>query len=150
MNRTKVITFLIIALAFAASQICPESVGDDFKLVTGVLDESGGAAESGNFKIRGYSGGQPSPVGVGTSSNFEVRAGYMHSAAVLHGDANADGIVSLADVVYIANYLFKSGPPPIPLEAGDVNCDGLVSVADAVYLSNYLLKSGDPPCDPPV
>ncbi|MHC4499660.1 MAG: hypothetical protein ACYS21_11175, partial [Planctomycetota bacterium] len=42
----------------------------------------------------------------------------------LSGDANGDAVVDPADVVYLINYLFKSGPAPDPLEAGDANWDG--------------------------
>ena len=62
------------------------------------------------------------------------------------GDANADGQVSVSDVVYLVSYLFKGGSAPVPLEAGDVNCDGNVTVGDVVYLINYLFKGGPPPC----
>ena len=61
------------------------------------------------------------------------------------GDANGDGNLSVSDVVYLVNYLFKGGPPPDPLEAGDANCDGLVNVADVIYLINYLFKGGPAP-----
>jgi hypothetical protein len=66
---------------------------------------------------------------------------------VMRGDANADKKVSVADVIYLINYLFKDGPPPHPflLEQGDVNCDGYVRVSDVVYLINYLFKGGPPP-----
>jgi hypothetical protein len=62
------------------------------------------------------------------------------------GDANGDGMINSADVVYLINYLFVAGPTPIPrLEAGDVNCDGAVNSADVVYLINYLFVAGPPP-----
>jgi len=61
------------------------------------------------------------------------------------GDANADGVINSADVVYLIDYLFKGGPPPEPLEAGDVNCDQIINSADVVYLINYLFKGGPPP-----
>ena len=61
------------------------------------------------------------------------------------GDANKDGIVDVGDVVYLINYLFKSGPAPSPLPAGDATCDGNVDVGDVVYLINYLFKGGLPP-----
>jgi photosystem II stability/assembly factor-like uncharacterized protein len=64
----------------------------------------------------------------------------------IRGDANADGAIDIADVVYLINYLFTNGPAPEPLEAGDANCDGLVDIADAVYLINYLFIDGPPPC----
>jgi hypothetical protein len=62
------------------------------------------------------------------------------------GDANADGNISVSDVVYLVSYLFKGGLKPVPLEAGDVNCDGNITVGDVVYLINYLFKGGPKPC----
>jgi hypothetical protein len=64
----------------------------------------------------------------------------------LPGDANADGVVNVADVVFVVNFLYRGGDPPIPMEAGDANCDEIVNVADVVYLVNYLYRGGDPPC----
>ena len=65
--------------------------------------------------------------------------------AVLCGDANRDGVINSADVVYLINYLFKNGPAPDPLSIGDVNGDEIINSADVVYLINYLFKSGPPP-----
>ncbi|HEX9912384.1 MAG TPA: dockerin type I repeat-containing protein, partial [candidate division Zixibacteria bacterium] len=64
----------------------------------------------------------------------------------LRGDANRDSKVSLADIVYLINYLFKFGPTPEPNQSGDANCDGKVSLGDIVYLINYLFKFGPAPC----
>jgi hypothetical protein len=64
------------------------------------------------------------------------------------GDANGDGKVSVSDVVYLINYLFKGGPPPI--NPSDANGDGKVSVSDVVYLINYLFKGGPPPLIKPI
>lgn len=65
---------------------------------------------------------------------------------VFFGDVNGDSIVTVADIVYLINYLFKSGPAPIgSLLIGDVNCDGNVSVSDIVYLISYLFKGGPSP-----
>ncbi|MDP3024970.1 MAG: N-acetylmuramoyl-L-alanine amidase [candidate division Zixibacteria bacterium] len=61
------------------------------------------------------------------------------------GDANTDGNVTVADVVYLVNYFFKGGPPPDPLWKGDANGDCKVSVSDVVYLISYLMKGGPPP-----
>ena len=64
------------------------------------------------------------------------------------GNCNWDslGQITVADVVYLINYLFKGGPAPVLLKAGEVNCDAKVTVADAVYLINYLFKGGPKPC----
>jgi hypothetical protein len=64
---------------------------------------------------------------------------------VLRGDANGDGVINLADVVFLINYLYKSGFVPTPPEAGDTNCDGIVDIGDVVSLINYLYKSGPAP-----
>lgn len=64
------------------------------------------------------------------------------------GDTNRDGVIDLADAIYILNYLFKGGPAPNPLEVGDCNCDQVVDLGDAIYLLNYLFKGGPPPCSP--
>jgi len=66
----------------------------------------------------------------------------------LCGDVNGDKVVEIGDVVYLINYLYKSGPAPDPLELGDVNLDVVVDIGDVVYLINYLYKKGTPPCQP--
>ena len=74
---------------------------------------------------------------------------YQDTIPVLYyfpGDANSDTQVTIADVVFIVNYLFNSGVAPDPVERGDANCDGEVKIEDAVYLVNYLFKGGSEPC----
>jgi hypothetical protein len=66
--------------------------------------------------------------------------------AYLCGDDNGDGKITVSDVVYEINFLFKGGPAPVPYKAGDVNCDGKETVSDVVYKINYLFKGGPKPC----
>ena len=66
----------------------------------------------------------------------------------LRGDANGDGVINIADVVYLINFLFIDGPAPVPIQAGDVNCSDYITAADVVYLINYLFIGGPPPCEP--
>ena len=61
------------------------------------------------------------------------------------GDANGDDLVDVADIVFLINYLYRSGTAPDPLAAGDSNADCVVDVADIVYLINYLYRSGPAP-----
>ncbi len=61
------------------------------------------------------------------------------------GDANGDGTIDAADLVYLLNYLFRGGVPPVPLDVGDCNSDGQVGTSDVVYLINYLFREGPPP-----
>ena len=63
------------------------------------------------------------------------------------GDTNNDGAVNVSDPVWIINYVFMGGDPPIPYQAGDANCDVTVNVSDAVWLINYIFLSGNLPGD---
>lgn len=59
------------------------------------------------------------------------------------GDANLDGSVSVGDVVYVINYVFKGGPSPSFV--ADANGDSQTNIGDAVYLINYVFRGGPPP-----
>jgi hypothetical protein len=116
-----------------------------YRVVTDVVDIVAGRFESDNWKIPYSSGGEPVLGGFSRSENWGVSGGYVQTSHVDHGDVNGDGIVNVADIVYLVNYLYKGGLEPTPVEAGDATCDGVVNVADVVYLVNYLYRGGDPP-----
>jgi len=118
-----------------------------YQMVTGVLDGFGGESESNNFRIPVSSGGQPSPAGISESASWGMKAGFVYASHVNRGDVNADGVINVADIVYLVNFLYRGGPAPCPMEAGDLNCDGIVNVADIVFLVNYLYRGGSPPCE---
>jgi hypothetical protein len=128
------------------------SYGANYKMICDDLDQTGGTGSSASYKLMVSAGGQSSPIGSGNSTNYKLMAGYVGATFVQRGDANADGIINVTDVVYLINYKFliPPGPAPIPMEAGDPNCDGVVNVTDVVYLINYkfLVPPGPPPCDP--
>lgn len=58
-----------------------------------------------------------------------------------------DVTVLVNDVVWLVNYLFKSGNAPECLNEGDcaLPLDGNILVNDIVWLVNYLFKAGTPP-----
>jgi len=60
------------------------------------------------------------------------------------GNVNRDHTVSVADIVYFINYLFRGGPE-IWKYIGDANADGVSNITDCCYLINYLLIGGPPP-----
>jgi len=61
------------------------------------------------------------------------------------GDADHDLHVNISDAVYIINYVFNLGPPPIPeILAGDANDDGDVDIVDATFLINFIFVPGSP------
>ena len=84
----------------------------------------------------------PSPV-------FRSAKGYLFPTYVF-GDCTGDGVVDVADVVLLINYLYKGEESPNPYGKGDPNRDCIIDVADLVYLINYLYKNGPAPlkgCD---
>lgn len=85
--------------------------------------------------------GNDNAYGWGVIDAYQAVLAALQST-YLAGDANGDAVVELADVVYLLNYLYRSGPAPDPLAAGDPNADCIVEMADIVYLINYLYKGG--------
>jgi hypothetical protein len=63
------------------------------------------------------------------------------------GDVTNDSVVTSSDIIFVVEYVFKSGPEPDPMCYGDVNLSGVVTAADIVYLVSYVFKSGPPPLD---
>ncbi len=88
-----------------------------------------------------------SALGVTDTSAHSPIESFSFYMDYICGDANADGTASIGDAVYIVNYVFKDGPPPIPEASGDVNCDGSTNIGDAVYLIVFIFQSGAAPCD---
>jgi len=64
---------------------------------------------------------------------------------IQRGDIDKDCSYSLLDVISLANYLLKGGPPPDPLKLGDANCNGLIMIEDVIFLANHILKGGPAP-----
>lgn len=99
-------------------------------------------------------GGIPDIVGDGSMEMVAGgRNGYVAcfsggtEVAVLCGDCNDDGRVTIADATYIVGFIYRSGPAPIG--EGDVNVDGRITIADATYIVGYVYRGGPPPCQPP-
>ncbi len=61
------------------------------------------------------------------------------------GDADGNGAFSIADAVYLINYIFAGGAAPNPLCRGDADGNSAVSIADAVFLINYIFAGGPTP-----
>jgi len=65
------------------------------------------------------------------------------------GDADGSGAINILDGTYLINYLYRDGPPPVPLdEAGDVDGGGSINILDVTYLINYLYRGGPAPVCP--
>ncbi len=92
-------------------------------------------------------------MGTGGSDIFGLSHGFWQEfdgagpCDCIPGDANNDDQINVGDAVYLINYIFRSGPGPIPYPvcSGDANGDCTSNVGDAVYLINYVFKGGPPP-----
>lgn len=69
-------------------------------------------------------------------------------SSFVRGNCNGDGIVNVADAVYLINLLFLSGPEPVCDSACDANDDGTLTLADAVYIVTYRFLEGPTPSAP--
>jgi hypothetical protein len=130
--------------ATAASDATSPRSGEQIKWQ--VVSVGGNFGTSTSFRLDGTIG-QPA-VGVGTSPSFSLVQGYWQAPVTpyLCGDADASGIVTISDVVFLINYIFGGGPAPNPLAAGDADCTGIITISDAVYLINYIFGGGPSPC----
>ncbi len=61
------------------------------------------------------------------------------------GDVTDDGVIDLADLVFLVNYLFRGGIAPDPLRLGDPTADCVVDLGDVIFLLNYLYRGGPLP-----
>ncbi|MEW5923995.1 MAG: S8 family serine peptidase [Candidatus Zixiibacteriota bacterium] len=62
------------------------------------------------------------------------------------GDVNDNDSLNLLDIIYIINMLYKSGPPPEPIEdIGDIDCSGTINLIDVTVLINYLYRGAAKP-----
>jgi len=80
----------------------------------------------------------------------QLHSGYQSHpfslTVYMRGDVNADGGITLVDVIYMANYVLKGGTAPIPMKSADVNCDGKYDLVDVILLARYVLFGEPFPC----
>jgi len=69
--------------------------------------------------------------------------------AFICGDIDNDGEgPNIGDLVYLVDFMFNSGPPPVILAAADFDGDNDLTITDLVSLVDYMFNSGpDLTCD---
>ena len=76
--------------------------------------------------------------------NAEVRcedaSSNLNVWAYVIGDANGDGVVTVSDVVAVANYILGKNPQPFIFDAADVNGDGEITVTYVVLIARIVLN----------
>jgi len=147
-SRKKML-FVLIGLVVLSVGLSQASWASSYKIDWDNLNSGVQPQSSDEYFIMSSLGESVAGSMQSTQGGYYVLAGGFWTGYYTSGDANCDGKVDVADVVYLLNYLFISGPPPCFWNAGDVNCDKGINIADVIYLINYLFRDGPPPlmCD---
>lgn len=118
---------------YASTVSLSDAIVDTFYQITG--------QEEGTYYYKVKAKDQEDQWGAWSNVETAVVGGEQFT----RGDANGDGTITISDVVYLINYLYKGGSAPDPPAAGDANNDTQIDLEDVVYVINYLFKGGPPP-----
>ncbi len=108
--------------------------------------------DSTQIALDGYPG--RTPTFVGSLATYEALTvnGLVHLSSCcvgIRGNIDGDELeeINIADLVYMVNYMFNSGPEPPCMPEANVNGDifGEVDIADLIYLVTYMFQGGPPP-----
>jgi hypothetical protein len=81
-------------------------------------------------------------------SNGSITFNAVSTVDFRRADSNQDGMVNIADGIWILNFLFQGGPMFDCEIASDANDDDLVDMSDASYIFMYRFMGGAPPPAP--
>ncbi|NOY88894.1 MAG: S8 family serine peptidase [FCB group bacterium] len=74
--------------------------------------------------------------------------GSISTIHVLRGDLDNNQKLNTNDLLYMINYSFDNGTPPLTIQSMDVNADLTLNIEDINYLINFMFKGGPPPVTP--
>lgn len=101
-----------------------------------IVDQLESTAEDVDAQNPGLEG----ELGFGMVSPLSALEGWL-----VAGDADASGEVTSADIVFLVNFVFKSGSAPVNMASADVNASCNVTASDILYLVNYVFRGGAEP-----
>ena len=70
--------------------------------------------------------------------------GVMTAPEVTKGDVNGDGEITMADAMYLVQYILGNPADDFNEEAADVNGDGEIGMPDVMFIVNYCLNGKFP------
>jgi hypothetical protein len=110
-----------------------------------VIGCGGGQGVSTNYILNGTVG--QTAVGPGTSTNYKLNQGFWQNVSNSccvgkRGNVNMSGIVDLADLSVLVNFLTGGGYVFPCYDAANVNGLGIVDLADLSVLVSYLTGGG--------
>ena len=150
--KLKVILVILAVLIFTCSLYADDpKAGEEINWQ--VISNGGTDGTSANYGLKGTV--SQTATSNGSSASYGLNHGFWQTfgggsipCQGKCGDANADNKVNVSDAVYVINFVFSSGPVPLPVRAcGDANSDGKVNVSDAVFVINFVFSGGSTPGD---
>lgn|SRR3989344_2138591 len=140
--------FLTAMLASTTIARAGRATSTNYKVVTGD-SAARGYAQSAGYKL--YSStGQPGPIGVSTSTNYKLQAGFVRTLIssptpkIIDPDISNDGLVRVSDILLVVNNYVKENTPGWNPEA-DLNADGIARVDDILIAVNDYAMDNWPP-----
>ncbi len=111
---------------------------DDYTILWYVVAAGGTNSTSDNYRLRGTAA--QTAVGEVQSPLYRVHQGFWQNlvAPCLAGDADGSSSVTISDAVYLINYIFAGGRPPVTACGGDPDGNGMITVSDVVFLTRYI------------
>ena len=80
---------------------------------------------------------------LGTGTVLTSAKAAQSLAAVVTGDVNSDGAVTISDLLMVKSHVLGTELLDLAALAGDVNYDGGVSISDFLLIKSYLLELTD-------
>jgi len=73
---------------------------------------------------------------------------FVNQPLFKRGDANGEGVVNIADAIFMIQYIFNDGPSPQCMEAANANGDSFTDISDAIFLIQFQFLDGNQPPAP--
>lgn len=123
---------------------------DKYRIDWQVVSSGAGEVRSISY-LMNLTVGQP-VVGSGSSDSYGITHGFVQplgGCCFLRGDVDHSGVppVDIADLVYLVDFMFNSGPEPECFDEGDVDGSSVepIDISDLVFLVDYMFNAGPVP-----
>ncbi len=151
----KVMTAVTVIIQVGVGVLADSRSGEEINWQ--VISNGGKKGASDNYQLSGTV--SQTAVGAGNSDNYGCGHGYWQDfggsgCCENRGDIDhtGDPPIDIADLVYMVNWMFQSGPEPPCTDEADVDASGglaPVDIADLVYMVNYMFQGGPAPVECP-
>jgi hypothetical protein len=139
MIKTKVLFSILVSLfCLFAPMANAEMSSTSYRISTTVMSGGGGIMSSVNFNLVSTVA-QSSPLGYGSSGNYQLDPGYWYTVLIgfVIGDINGNGVADLEDVIIALQIVTGQSPASIFVEA-DVDGDGRIGIIETIMILRKL------------